>query len=140
VSADHIPTTLRRLVYERAGGCCEYCLLPDAVTMAPLEVDHIIARKHGGEVEEQNLALCCARCNKHKGSDLATLDLETGELVLLYHPRRNRWHDHFQVSGSLIIAVTAIGHATVRLLQLNHPKRMAVRQTLVAVGLWPPAV
>jgi 5-methylcytosine-specific restriction endonuclease McrA len=43
MSGSHIPAALRRLVYERANGCCEYCLLPEAVSLAPHEVDHIIA-------------------------------------------------------------------------------------------------
>ena len=40
--------TLERLVRERAGRRCEYCRLPQAGTRVPLEIDHVIARKHRG--------------------------------------------------------------------------------------------
>ena len=90
----YIPVALRRLVHERAGGACEYCLVPEAMTFAPHEVDHIVAQKHGGATDADNLALSCALCNMHKGSDLASIDPETGEVVPLFHPRRQRWSDH----------------------------------------------
>ena len=78
MSNTYIPPALRRLVYERAGGCCEYCLIPETAVFAGHEIDHIIAQKHGGPTDADNLALSCAVCNKHKGSDLASLDPETG--------------------------------------------------------------
>ncbi len=53
----YIPTTLKRLVYERAGGVCEYCLIPETAVLAAHEVDHIISKKHGGQTELDNLAL-----------------------------------------------------------------------------------
>ena len=37
--------SLRRLVRERAGECCEYCLIPEAMTWALATINHIIARK-----------------------------------------------------------------------------------------------
>lgn len=76
MSAPHIPAPLRRSVYERAAGRCEYCRIPDTLTLAPHEIDHIIAVKHGGLTESENLALSCTLCNKRKGSDLASLDPE----------------------------------------------------------------
>jgi hypothetical protein len=33
----------------RAGHRCEYCLIREQDTGFPLEVDHIISRKHGGD-------------------------------------------------------------------------------------------
>jgi 5-methylcytosine-specific restriction endonuclease McrA len=89
MSKTYIPVALRRQVYERAKGCCEYCLIPDVATFVPYEIDHIIAEKHCGRTESENLALTCTQCNKHKGSDLASIDLETGEIVPLYHPRQD---------------------------------------------------
>lgn len=73
----YIPSALRKLVYGRANGCCEYCFFPEIATLASHEVDHIIAEKHGGLTEADNLALSCVLCNKHKGSDLASIDPET---------------------------------------------------------------
>ena len=52
----YIPVELRRQFYERAKGCCEYCLIPDVATFAPHEIDHIIAEKHGGRTE--NVSYC----------------------------------------------------------------------------------
>lgn len=91
MSSTYIPAALRRLVYERAGGRCEYCLIHEDDVFAVHEIDHIIAEKHGGPTEADNLALSCALCNKYKGSDIASVDPDTGEIVPLYHPRRARW-------------------------------------------------
>jgi hypothetical protein len=44
----YIPATLRQQVYERAEGRCEYCLVPETVTLTAHQVDHIVALKHGG--------------------------------------------------------------------------------------------
>jgi HNH endonuclease len=48
MSTTHILIGLRRQVRERAGECCEYCLIPESMTFALHTVDHIIAEKHGG--------------------------------------------------------------------------------------------
>jgi len=92
-----VAAALRRAIHERAGGACEYCLIPEALAFAAHEVDHVVAQKHGGATEAENLALSCTLCNKHKGSDLASLDPETGALTPLYHPRRERWSEHFRI-------------------------------------------
>jgi hypothetical protein len=118
-------------VFERARRCCEYCLVPADYFLLAHEVDHVIAHKHGGETALDNFALSCARCNKRKGSDIASLDPETGELVALYNPRRDRWTDHFQFSGAEITPRSAIGRTTVRLLQLNDSPRLEDRRLLI---------
>ena len=136
----HVPAALRRAVHERAGGACEYCLVPEALAFAAHEVDHVVAQKHGGATEEGNLALSCALCNKHKGSDLASIDPETGHLTALYHPRREHWSAHFRVEEAWLIPLTSTARVTIRLLQMNHPDRIAERALLIAAGLVrPPA-
>lgn len=55
MSSTYIPTTLRRLVEKRANYRCEYCLIPAFVVFFPHEIDHVIAKKHGGETDENNL-------------------------------------------------------------------------------------
>lgn len=80
-----IPTELRKLVVERAEGRCEYCLIHQDVSIYTHEVDHVIAIKHQGKTEADNLALSCLPCNRHKGSDFATIDPESGEIVLLFN-------------------------------------------------------
>jgi hypothetical protein len=126
-----IPGALRLEVRSRAGGRCEYCQVPEAITLIPHEIDHIIATKHGGDTVSGNLALCCSLCNKYKGSDLASIDPDTGELHRLFHPRRDQWNDHFQVRGGVIVPFTAVGRVTVRLLQLNRPERIRERELLL---------
>ena len=132
----HIPVTLRRIVYERVRGCCEYCLIPETAVLAAHEVDHIIPQKHGGPTEADNLALSCALCNKRKGSDLASLDPDTGEIVPLYHPRRDLWSDHFRISTDQLIPLTPTSRTTIRLLQLNSPDRVEERKLLIAAGIF----
>ena len=131
----YVPAALRRLVHERAFGACEYCLAPEATALFEHEVDHIVAEKHGGTTTEDNLALACSTCNLHKGSDIGSLDPLTGELVPLFHPRRERWQEVFHLVGAEIVARTAAARATVRLLQLNRPDRVAERAVLVAAEL-----
>lgn len=135
----YVAAGLRRLVRERARGRCEYCLAPDSVSFLPFEPDHIVAQKHGGATDEGNLALCCSLCNKHKGSDLASVDPESGEVVLLYHPRRDRWAEHFLLVALRIEGASSRGRATVRLLQLNRVERLEERALLVEAELWPYA-
>lgn len=136
MSTTHISLTLRRQVYDRAGGCCEYCLIPETTAFAPHEIDHIISQKHGGKTEPENLALSCAICNKHKGSDLSSVDPDSGNIIPLFHPCQDRWLDHFQLSGAQFVALTPTGHVTIRLLQLNHPDRIEERELLIATGIF----
>jgi 5-methylcytosine-specific restriction endonuclease McrA len=135
VSRTHIPAELRRHVRQRARDCCEYCLILESMTFATHEVDHVIAEKHGGATDAENLALACALCNGFKGSDLASIDTETGSIVPLFNPRHDRWAEHFRLQGGRIEPLTAQGRATERLLRLNHPDRVEERQLLVAAGI-----
>ena len=130
-----IAAALRRAVHERARGCCEYCGLPDGMDLVSHEVDHIVAVKHGGQTDPVNLALACYLCNKHKGTDLASVDPESGQVALIYHPRRHRWADHFDMHGGRVIGRTPEGRATVRLLQLNREDRLSERALLSQAGL-----
>lgn len=132
----HLPLDLRRLVYNRAQGRCEYCLYPELPGFFGHEIDHIISRKHGGASIAENLALSCCECNRHKGSDLASIDVETGEIVALFHPRRNSWFEHFRMNHTMIVPLTAHGRVTVSLLQLNAPVRMKEREPLITGGLY----
>jgi hypothetical protein len=90
----YFPSTLRAVVYERAAGRCEYCLLPTDDGFISYEGDHVYAEKHGGETVEENLCLSCYECNRYKGSDICSLDPLTGDIAALFHPRHERWLDH----------------------------------------------
>jgi hypothetical protein len=123
----YIPTTLRREVVERAGNRCEYCLLSAEVAFFPHEVDHVIAEKHGGATDIDNLALACWRCNRHKGSDLTSFDPHTRQLSPLFNPRTQVWTEHFAHEGARIIGLTPEGRTTVNLLLLNNEERLNER-------------
>jgi HNH endonuclease len=130
MSKSYISTNLRRQVYDRSKGCCEYCWLPELAVLISHEVDHMIAHKHGRATDVENLALACTSWNKHKGSDLASIDPLDGAIVRLYQPRNDRWREHFRLQAGEILPLTAIGRVTVRLLQLNRPERVAIRLVL----------
>lgn len=104
----YIGADLRRRVVARANRLCEYCLIQEEDTFFGCEVDHVISQKHGGPTDEENLALACLICNRNKGSDIASLSPETGELVRLFNPRTDRWPEHFGIGqdGVTIIALT----------------------------------
>jgi hypothetical protein len=140
MSQTYVPAHLRRLVRERAKDCCEYCLMPESVSFASHWIDHIVAEKHGGKTEADNLANSCILCNQRKGSDLGSIDPDTGALTPLFHPRRDRWADHFRLVKGLIAPLTPIGRVTVGLLQLNHPDRIDEREQLIAAGVLPIAM
>ncbi len=128
MSVTYIPTALRNLVYERADGCCEYCLISETVSFAKHQIDHIIAEKHGGQTVEENLALSCAVCNKHKGSDIASIDGETGAIVSLFNPRQDVWSEYFKIENGVFIGLTPNARATIRLLQINNAARVEERR------------
>lgn len=131
------PEALRQTVETRAHGCCEYCLLHQSDAGLPHEVDHVISRKHGGLTRADNLAYTCYLCNRYKGSDLASLDPATQEVVRLFHPRQDRWAEHFQIAGPILEPLTAVGAVTVRLLRLNGAARVVERQLLQSLGRYP---
>jgi hypothetical protein len=133
----HIPAKLRRLVINRAGGRCEYCLVHQDDRPETHPIDHVIALKHGGQTVKENLALACVICNGNKGSDLATIDPLSGEIVPLFNPRIQSWGDHFDLSDAQIIGQTAIGRATAALLRLNDDERISYRQSLTNAGRYP---
>lgn len=135
----HINNELRRQVVERASFICEYCLLHDNESHLGCEVDHIISLKHDGPTELENLAYACLRCNRHKGTDLGSINWQTRQLVRFFNPRSDRWSEHFQLNDPEIVPLTEIGEATVRILGFNSPKRLQERALLIKVGLYPSA-
>jgi hypothetical protein len=109
--------------------------LPEIFSFEKHQIDHVIAEKHGGRTIADNLALSCTSCNQRKGSDLASVDPETDEVIRLFRPRLDRWSDHFKLEGGYILPLTPIGRVTVRLLQFNQTIRVAERELLVQLGV-----
>src|SRR4051812_21961013 len=112
MSAPPVSAGLRTLIVRRARNCCEYCLIPDDVLFVPHEPDHIIAEQHGGQTVSENLALACWRCNRYKGTNLASIDPQSGAREFLFDPRRDRWADHFGLEVARIVGISAKGRAT----------------------------
>ena len=54
-------------------------------------------------------------CRAHKG-------------VWLFHPRQDRWDEHFERNGVLIVGRSAVGRATVGLLKMNAADRHRLRE------------
>lgn len=120
--------TVRMAVRRRAGDQCEYCHIRQQDSpVASFQVEHIIARQHGGGDDLDNLALACNRCNLHKGPNLAGVDPVSGKIVALYHPRRQRWSAHFAEEDAIITGLTRTGRATVDVLKMNGPERVELR-------------
>ena len=129
---------LGRLVRERAGGGCEYCLLPQWAHPSRFEIDHVIARQHRGPTAASNLALSCLHCNSHKGPNIAGIDPLGGKLTKLFNPRRHKWARHFRWQGPVILGRTAVGRATIDVLNMNDPEVIELREALIAEGRFPP--
>lgn len=118
------------LVRSRAEHRCEYCQLhQDDSPLAALHIEHIIPKKHGGSDDVTNLALACIDCNLHKGPNLTGIDPETGEVTELFHPRQQRWSDHFEWNGNYLVGKTAIGRTTIRVLDINSDDRIGLRSS-----------
>ncbi|MCO6456316.1 MAG: HNH endonuclease [Pirellulaceae bacterium] len=128
---------VRRQVAKRANERCEYCLIHQDDALATHQIDHVVAEKHGGPTTSDNLALACILCNLRKGSDLSSIDPETGEVARLFDPRSQNWSDHFRIEDVYIVGTTANGRATVQLLQLNSFQRLAERRELRKAGRFP---
>lgn len=121
-------------VRERAKFRCEYCQLPQSLSSIPFEIDHIIARKHGGDSEPENLALSCFYCNSSKGPNIAGVDPETRELSRLFHPRRELWDEHFHWNGPELSGLTSVGRVTIAVLGINSPDCVLLRSALIREG------
>ncbi|QDS93866.1 HNH endonuclease [Roseimaritima multifibrata] len=137
--SEYVPAPLRRAIRQRANQHCEYCLIHEDDVLLSHEPDHIIATKHGGKTSEANLAWTCFLCNRAKGSDIASIDPETNEIVRLFSPRSEAWETHFDLqSNANVLGKTPIGRATVALLKLNRVPQVEIRRTLMDAGLYPP--
>jgi hypothetical protein len=117
-------------VRRRAGNVCEYCHLhQNDSPLATLHIEHIVPRIHGGGDDLDNLALACIDCNSHKGTNLTGIDPQTGVITELFHPRRQKWEEHFDWLGIYLHGKTAVGRTTVRVLDMNSEDQLALRSS-----------
>jgi HNH endonuclease len=133
-----VDDALIELVWSRAGGACEYCLMPQSLYPAPFQIDHIIARQHDGLTVPGNLALSCLHCNSYKGPNIAGRDKIIRQLTPLFNPRRHRWARHFQWRGARVVGRTPIGRVTVAVLNMNGDFLVRLREALMTDDLFPP--
>ena len=126
---------LEELVWSRAGAVCEYCRMPQRFDDLSFEIDHVVASAHGGKTISGNLALSCFSCNRFKGPNLAGIDPRSGRLAKLFHPRRHAWPRHFRWEESILVGLTPVGRATIRVLHINDFLRVGLRTQLVSEGV-----
>lgn len=133
-----IPARLRRLVVTRAGNRCEYCGLAQEGQEATFHIDHIIPVTARGRTVAENLALACVSCSLRKEARRLVPEPMTGRMVPLFHPRRQRWAEHFRWDGLTLVGLSATGRATVAALQMNRGLILAIRREQAERGRHPP--
>ncbi len=138
---EYIPIVVERRVRQAARNRCGYCLSPQHLVVARLEIEHIVPPGQGGTSDESNLWLSCPLCNRAKSDRTSGTDPQTGLVVALFNPRTQRWHEHFEWStdGLRIIGKSPTGRATVALLHLDSDAdAILVRSYWVQAGWHPP--
>jgi hypothetical protein len=130
----------RALVRSRARGCCEYCRSQERFATGSFSIEHIAPLSAGGLDDLENLALACQGCNNHKYIKTDGVDPVTGAAVALFHPRLQRWRDHFIWSHdfTLLLGLTPTGRATIDALRLNREGLVNLRRALFKTGEHPP--
>lgn len=140
MSEKTITAQQKQTVRLRASGCCEYCRSQERFATQTFSVDHIQPLSKGGKNTLDNLALACQGCNNHKYTKTDAIDPVSGEMIPLYHPRQQRWQDHFTWNDdyTLIVGLTATGRGTVTALHLNREGLVNLRRMLYAMAEHPP--
>ena len=131
---------MEALVRGRAGERCEYCRSPEDFSPDTFSIEPIYPRASGGSSEADNLAFSCQGCNGVKGVRVEAFDAATSAFVPLFHPRNDSWNDHFRWSADSlqVEGISAIGRATIALLQLNRRRVVNLRRVLMRDGDHPP--
>ena len=133
-----ILAALRRMAQQRAKRRCEYCGLAQVGQEATFHIDHIVPVSTGGPTTAENLALACTSCSLRKEARRAAIDPQTERTVALFHPRRQRWSNHFRWDGVFVVGTTATGRATVAALRMNRPTILLIRVEEADRGRHPP--
>lgn len=140
MSREYISIGLRKQVFDRCRGICEYC--PSQTKFSPnnFEIEHIIPVSRDGQTTLENLALACPSCNSYKSNKTDSIDPISNQTVPIFHPRQMQRADHFIWSDdtTIMLGTTSIGRATVLLLQTNREGVVNLRQVLSDRGFHPP--
>jgi hypothetical protein len=126
-------------VKREARDCCEYCGAQEAYSPDTFSIEHIQPIAKGGTSGFANLANACQGCNNRKYTRVEAIDPLTGDLVPLYHPRRERWAVHFTWNEDFtrMLGLSPTGRATIEALALNRKGVVNLRRLLHKLGLHP---
>ena len=126
-------------IANRAGNRCEYCQAPEQVFNFAFEVEHIEPRAGGGSDSLDNLALACESCNLYKAAATTGRDDLDDRDVPLYHPRMDRWAEHFRYDpeSGMVVGLSATGRATASRLRMNSAFQLRARLHWMRLGLYP---
>lgn len=136
----YLSETLRIQIETNDKHRCCYCLTSEENSGIAMTIDHIIPRSQNGETSFENVCLACRSCNEYKGKKTTTTDPLTGEIIPLFHPRKQKWNEHFTWSadGTKIEGLTAIGRGTIIALRMNNAVIVSARRRWVSSGWHPP--
>ncbi len=105
---------------------------------ATFHIEHVIPRALGGASDLSNLALACPSCNLHKADRISVSTGSSGEVVALFNPRLHVWAQHFEWDEYTLVGKSEIGRTTIQAFELNHERRIRIRQAEQLFGLFPP--
>ena len=136
----YIPESLKKQITDNDKSRCCYCLTSEANSGIPMTYDHIQPVSQGGNTTFENLCLACRSCNEFKSDATESIDPLTGENVPLFHPRKQKWTDHFVwiADGTKVEGITTVGRATIIKLRMNNPVIIVARKRWVISGWHPP--
>lgn len=137
----YISAQQKQQINLRAHSRCEYCKSSRDYASHTFHVEHVIPVFAGGSTSIDNLALACAGCNGYKAVKVRGLDPASRTEVNLFHPRQQRWNEHFTWNEdfSEVIGLTPEGRATMEALKLNRVEVTNLRRIMRLAGLHPPA-
>jgi hypothetical protein len=105
---------------------------------ATFHIEHVVPRGRGGNSDPENLSLACPSCNLHKADRVDFVLVQGHPAIALFNPRTDIWNEHFEWEDYQLIGKTNVGLATIRMLDLNHDRRIKIRQAEQIFGLFPP--
>lgn len=136
----YIPESLKNQIASTDFSRCCYCLTTEANSGIPMTYDHIRPVSKNGETSFENLCLACRSCNEFKGDATEAIEPLSGETVPLFHPRTQKWTEHFvwSLDGTKVEGLTNIGRVTIARLRMNNPVIIVARRRWVMSGWHPP--
>lgn len=142
IKSHKLPRHLQEQIRQKANYLCEYCQTNERWQYVRFTFDHVLPLSKGGTNDIENFALACFHCNRRKSNNISAVDPVTGKEVQIFNPRTQRWSEHFEWSedGSQVIGQTAVGRATIELLQFNRMRIQRIRRADVEAGRHPPII